>query len=195
MNRNNLYPYLMPGLISPEQEEITLPLGHGVRVMLFEDHEVEGAGIVHSMLMPDALRAAGLEAGEAHRIALENLQRWFEAAWVAEKEILSMKMIGNPGDEWNFLLFSGHARAAACLRLPDLYLRAKALLRCGELCACVPQRESLLVLPRRDRRYREALVARVRQVEAGARRPITFELFELTRDGVVPFTEESQPNS
>jgi hypothetical protein len=194
MNQNNLYPYLMPGLISPAQEEITLPLGHGVRVMLFEDHEAPG-GIVHSMLMPDALKASGLEAGEAHRIALENLQRWFEAAWVAEEEVLSMKMIGNPGDEWNFLLFSGHARAAACLRLPDLYLRSKALLRSDALCACVPQRESLIVLPQRDRRYREALIARVRQIEADARRPISFELFELTREGVQPFAEEQAPNA
>jgi hypothetical protein len=189
MNQNNLYPYLMPGLISPAQEEITLPLGHGVRVMLFEDHEAAG-GIVHSMLMPDALKAGGLEAGEAHRIALENLQRWFEAAWVAEEEVLSMKMIGNPGDEWNFLLFSSHARAAACLRLPDLYVRSKALLRSDALCACVPQRESLIVLPRRDRRYREALIAKVRQIEADARRPISFELFELAPQGVQPFSEE-----
>jgi len=193
VDRSNLYPYLLPGLIDPSQEAITLPLGHGVRVMLFEDHEAAG-GLVHSMLMPDALRMAGLEAAEAHRLALENLERWFAAAWAAEEEVLSMKMIGTPGEEWNFLLFSGHARAAACLRLPDMYLRCKALLRSDTLCACVPQRETLIVLPRRDRRYREALVAKVRAIEAGARRPITFELFELTRDGVRPFTEEQPAN-
>ena len=167
MNRGNLFPYLMPGLIDPSQETIAVPLGHGVHAMLFEDHETAG-GIVHKILMPAMLTAAGLEVAEAHRLALENLEHWFAAAWVAEEEVLSMKMIGNPGDEWNFLLFSGHARAAACLRLPATYTRCKALLRTDSLCACVPQRETLIVLPRRDRRYREALVAKIRGIEADA---------------------------
>jgi hypothetical protein len=189
MNPQQLYPYLVPGLFNPAQEPITLPLGHGVRVMLFEDHESD-AGIVHAMLMPDALRDAGLTAAEAHRVALDNLCRWFAAAWVAEQEVLAVKMFGRPGDEWNFLLFANHARAAACLRLPDLHARCSAILETPDLCACVPQRESLVVFPRRDRPYREALVAKLREIEAGARRPISFDLFALGPEGVTPFTEE-----
>jgi hypothetical protein len=179
---------LLPGLISPEQEEIVFPVGHGVYAVLFEDHETEG-GIVHSILMPDALRQAGLDVAEAHRIALENLERF------ATGDQMATQMFGQPGDEWNFLLFSQHARAAACLRLPGLYNTCRHFLETEEICACVPQRESLVILPKRDRAYRTALVARLREIEAGARRPISFELFELTPDGVVPFVEKEGSES
>jgi hypothetical protein len=190
VDRNTIYPYLVPGLLNPDQAEICPLLGHGVYVMLFRDHEMEG-GIVHASIMPDMLRDAGLTAEEAHRIAMENLQRWFAAAWVAKEEVLAAKMFGNPGDAWNFLLFSGHARAAACLRLPDLYDRCRGFLQSDELCACVSQRESLVVFPKRDQRYREEMVAKLRDIEADARRPISFALFELTPEGVRPFDEEN----
>jgi hypothetical protein len=179
---NNVYPYLMPGLLSPEWEPITIPLGHGVFVTLFEDHE-SAAGIVHATVSPQALRDAGLSAEEAHRAALENLERF------AAGDELSTKMLGRPGEPVNFLLFAGHARAAACLRLPHLYEQARQLLETDEICACVPQRESLIILPKRDRAYREMLVGKLREIEANARRPISFELFELTWNGVQPFTE------
>src|SRR5581483_5430329 len=72
VNRDNLYPYLVPGLINPDWEPICVPVGHGVYAALFEDHESEH-GIVHATVTPDQLRAAGLSAEEAHRIALDNL--------------------------------------------------------------------------------------------------------------------------
>ena len=75
MNRNNLYPYLLPGLINAEWGSICLPIGHGVHATLFEDHESD-AGIVHTTVNPDTLRAAGLTTDEAHQIALDNLRRF-----------------------------------------------------------------------------------------------------------------------
>jgi hypothetical protein len=183
MELTNVYPYLVPGLFNPAWEEIVLPLGHGVYVTLFEDHESE-AGIVHATVSPDALRDAGLTAEEAHRVALENLERF------AAGDQLSAKMLGRPGEPVNFLLFSGHPRAAACLRLPQLYEQARQLLGTDEICACVPQRESLIVLPKRDRAYRTMMVAKLREIEADARRPISFELFELTWAGVLEFAEQ-----
>jgi len=185
VQRSNLYPYLVPGLFNPEWEEIVVPIGHGVHATLFEDHESEG-GIVHATVSPEGLRSEGLTAEEAHRIALENLERFAtgEQEWG-----ISAKMLGRPGDAVHFLLFSDHPRAAACLRLPHLYAQATHLLEADEICACVPQRESLVVFPKRDRAYREMVVSKIREIEADARRPITFELFELTSEGVRPFVE------
>jgi hypothetical protein len=185
VNQNKVYPYLVPGLLNPDWEKITIPIGHGVYAMLFEDHEEEH-GIVHSTVIPEALEAAGLTAAEAQRLALSNLERFAasEDGWRP-----SMKMIGQPGDPFHFILISDHPRAAAFLRLRSLYEQASRLLESAEICACVPQRESLIILPKRDRSYREKLVARLRKIEADARRPITFELFEVSREGVRPFVE------
>jgi hypothetical protein len=181
----NVYPYLVPGLFNPDWERITIPIGHGVYATLFEDHEAAN-GIVHATVSPDALDAAGLTPDAAHAAALENLERF---AWGDHAPGLSMKMIGQPGGPVNFLLICDHARAAACLRLRNLYEQASRLLGSAEVCACAPQRESLVVLPKRDRAYRQMIVGKLREIEANARRPISFELFELSREGVQPFFE------
>jgi hypothetical protein len=185
MELSNVYPYLVPGLFNPDWESITIPVGHGVYATLFEDHESDG-GIVHATVAPDAILAAGLTPDEIHRIALENLEQFAtgESQWG-----LSMKMIGRPGDAVNFLLISDHPPAAACLRLRSLYAQASQLLQSTEVCACAPQRESLVVLPKRDRDYREMIVGKLREIEADARRPISFELFELSGEGIRPFSE------
>jgi hypothetical protein len=182
VNRDNLYPYLVPGLVDPDWEPICVPVGHGVYATLFEDRE-SVAGIVHATVSPGQLRAAGLSADEAHRIALDNLQRF------AEGEDLSMQMLGGVDDAINFLLVSDHPRAAACLRLPNLYEMARQVLRADELCAVAPQRESLVVMPKRDRAYRELVVGKLREIEADAPRPISFGLFELTPGGVRELVE------
>ncbi|MDB5307619.1 MAG: hypothetical protein JWO38_1821 [Gemmataceae bacterium] len=183
MNRANIYPYLVSGLIDPEWEPITVPIGHGLYATLFEDTESD-AGLVHAAVAPDTLKAAGLTPEEAHRIALDNLLRFADT-----DERLSIQMLGRPGEGVNFLLYSDHPRASACLRLPDLYEQARELLETDELCACVPQRESLVVLPKRDRAYREMLVAKLREIEADAHGPISFQLFDLSPAGVRPFAE------
>ena len=182
MNRDNLFPYLVHGPPGPGRAAICVPVGHGVYATLFEDHESDD-GIVHATVSPDQLRAAGLSADEAHRVALDNLAEF------AEGEELSMQMLGGVGDTINFLLISDHPRAAACLRLPDLYDTARQVLRTDELCAVVPQRESLVVLPKRDQAYRELVVGKLRGIEADADRPISFGLYELTPGGVREFKE------
>jgi hypothetical protein len=183
VNRDNVYPYLVPGLINPEWEPICVPVGHGIYATLFEDHESD-AGLVHTTIAPDVLVAAGLTPEAAHQLALDNLLRFADA-----DDRLSIQVLGRPGEAVNFLLYSDHPRASACLRLPDLYDQARELLETDEILACVPQRESLVVLPKRDRAYREMLVAKLREIEADAPRPISFELFELSPAGVRPFTE------
>jgi hypothetical protein len=179
----NLYPYLLPGPADPDWADVAVPVGHGVFAVLFEDHESD-AGVVRTLVGPDALRAANLTAEEAHRIALENLGRFAD-----EDPALSIQVLGKPGDPVHFLLYSDHPRAAACLRLPDLYDHARDLLKTDDLCACAPQRESLVVLPKRDRAYREKVVGKLREIESDADRPISFGLFELTPGGVRPFIE------
>jgi len=183
LKTENLYPYLLPGLVDPAWADIAVPIGHGLFATLFEDHESDG-GIVHAVVTPDQLQAAKLSAADAHRIALDNLTRFAD-----ESPALTIQVLGRVGDPVHFLLHSDHPRAAACLRLPDLYEQAREHLQTDELCACVPQRESLVVLPKRDRAFREMLVGKLREIEADSTHLLSFELFELSPQVVRPFVE------
>lgn len=184
MKPDHLFPYLVPGPPSLDGEPIALPVGHGVWAILFEDADSSG-GLTHTPVTPERLRAAGLTPAEAHARALDNLARF-----AADSPDLSIQVLGNPGEPVHFLLYSDHPRAAACLLLPDLYEEACERLGTTEVCAVVPQRESLVVFPKRDRAYREGLVAKLREVEADATHTIGFGLFELTAEGVRELREE-----
>jgi hypothetical protein len=184
VNPDRLYPYLVPGLLNPDWESICVPAGHGVLAQLFEDTETP-TGIVHTAVSPDQLQAAGLTTEEAHARALENLDRFAD-----ESPNMTIELVGGPGEPAHCYLYCDHPRAAACLRLPGLYEEACERLQTTEVVAVVPQWESLVMFPKRDRAARDALVGKLRELEAEAERPICFGLFELTPVGVREFREE-----
>ena len=183
MNTSNIYPYLSAGSVEPAWAELALPIGHGLHAALFEDQE-SATGIVHLRITPEQLSMAGLTVARAHELALENLTRFAD-----ESPALSIQVLGDVGSPLHFLLYSDHPRAAACLRLPDLYEQACEHLQSDQLCACVPQQESLVVFPKRDRAFRDLLVGKLREIEADAAQPLTFELFDLSAGGIKPFME------
>ena len=183
LNREQIYPYLLPGLLNPDWAAVCPEVGHGLVIQLFHDNESEH-GIVHSTVGPEELGSANLTAAEANRIALDNLARFAD-----DSPQLSIQVLGAPGEALHFLLHSDHPRASACLLLTDLYEQAAEVLKETDLLACVPQRESLVVFPKRDRTYREMLVGKLREIEADARHLLTFELFALSMNGVTPFSE------
>lgn len=176
LNRDIIYPYLV---LTPNGP----PVGHGLFVQLFEDSE-SALGLIHAPISSKQLEDARLNAEGALSIALENLARFAD-----ESPALSIQVLGNPGEAAHFLLYSDHARAASCLLLPDLFEHACEVLQATELMACVPQRESLVVFPKRDRAFREGLLKRLREIEADAAWPLTFELFELVAGSVTAFSE------
>ena len=184
MNPDRLYPYLVPALSNPEWESIGVPVGHGVWAQLVEDTE-SPSGIVHAAVSPEQLRAAGLTADEAHTRALDNLVRFAD-----ESPNMTVELVGGPGEPAHCYLYCDHPRAAACLRLPDLYEEACERLQTTEVVAVVPQWESLVMFPKRDRAFRDGLVSKLRELEADAERPISFALFELTPAGVREFRDE-----
>ncbi|MFO0802259.1 MAG: hypothetical protein U0791_03950 [Gemmataceae bacterium] len=175
LNRERLFPALRTGLLHPEWEPVCPAIGHGLVVQLYDGDSAVG---------PEQLHAANLAAEDAHRIAIENLARFAD-----ESPDLTIQVLGNPGDAVHLLLYSDHPHASACLLLPDLHEHAAEELRETDLLACVPQRESLVVFPKRDRAYRESIVRKLREIEADATHPLTFELFALSVNGVSPFSE------
>ncbi len=173
LNHEHLFPSLVLGL--PDTDALTPAIGHGLVVQLVDEHAI---------VTPERLREANLSVDEAHRIARENLVRFAD-----EAPDLSIQVLGAAGEPVHFLLYSDHPRASACLLLPDLYEHACEVLNETDLLACVPQRESLVVFPKRDRAYREALVNKLKQIETDACYPLTFELFALAAGTVTPFAE------
>lgn len=178
MTLENVYPYLLSEPMDSTLAELAVPIGHGLLAVLYEDAE-SAEGLTHRPVTADDLRAAGLTAADAHRIALDNLGRFADTG-----EGLSIDILGGPGEPVHLLLYSDHPRAAGCLRLPDLYEHSRDLLGEGELVALVPQSESLVILPKRDEEYRTRVVGRLRAAEADAARPLGFGLFDVRPDGV-----------
>lgn len=180
MKPENLYPYLLADTPDPTRADLVVPVGHGLYADLFEDDETPG-GLVHRPVTAADLRAAGLTAADAHRLALDNLGRFADTG-----EGLSIQLLGGPGDPVHLLLYSDHPRAAACLRLPDLYDHSRDLLGADDLLALVPQAESLVILPNRGPEYRQAVIEKLKAAEADADRPLGFGLFELRPEGLRP---------
>ena len=173
MNLDALYPNLVHG----ETNAACVPVGHGIWAELIEDGEA-------APVTPDRLRAAGLSVEAAHGRALENLARFAD-----DSPDLSVDVLGGVDEAVHLLVYCDHPRAAACLLLPDLYEEACDRLHTTQVYAVVPQRESLVVLPKRDAAYRERVVGMLREQEADAAHPISFAVFELTADGVREVTE------
>jgi hypothetical protein len=174
LNRDRLFPALVLGAANPER-----PLGHGLSVQVFGYRGTEKCAVG-----PEQLAELGLTADEAFARALNQLREFAD-----ESPDLSIQILGSPGAAVHALLYSDHPWASACLLLPDLHEHAADALQEADLLACVPQTESLVVFPKRDRAYRESLIAKLREIEADAKHPLTFELFALSANGATPFSE------
>jgi hypothetical protein len=133
-------------------------------------------------LEPD-LAALGLNAAEARARALQNLEE------LARTQQIHMAQLPQGPQGRPFVLVGGHWAAATALLLPHLRTIAAPTLGTDDLLASIPHREAMLIFARGDRSYRDAMRGLVRQNESDGRKPLTFELFALTSDGVEPFSE------
>ena len=91
-----------------------------------------------------------------------------------------------------FVLAAGHWAAATAILLPKLRQLVEGPLETSDILASIPHREAMLLFPRGDRAQRDAFREMIRDKESDGRKPLTFELFALTDNGVEPFEEESQ---
>ena len=181
---SKIYPYVVPAAyvqsIAPTREGIALPIGHDVYAMLWED-----CGGVSRNVSEEELEAAGLDPFDAQDLALENLHA------VARSGAVRIGLMGTKADDTPFIVWAGHWLAASCVRLPNLYAFACEQLHTHDLCASIPQRETLVIFPSKGKSFRDDMRRMIRTSEGRSRKPITFELFSLTADGVCPFHESS----
>ena len=177
----HIYPYVVPSAYfqatSAKAMAVTWPLGHGLYVALVQDLD----GAVRNIL-PEDLDALGLSAEEVKKKAIENLEA------LAKSGAIGQQRFAGP-DQKPFVLFGGHWAAAACILLPGLHQMGVKNVGSEELCVCIPHREALLMFAKADVRYRDLMRAMIRERESDGRKPLTFDLFELTAKGLTELKE------
>ena len=182
MDASRIYPYVVPAAyvesIAPASEGMALPMGHDVYAMLWED-----CGGMSRNLSDRELQDASLDPFAAHDVALENLHR------LARSGAVRIGLMGTKDDDTPFIVWAGHWLAASCVRLPNLYAFACEQLHQRDLCASIPQRETLVIFPNKGKSFRDRMRRMIRNAEKESPKQITYELFSLTADGVCPFSE------
>lgn len=181
VNRDKLFPYVVPsGYIENVDRGPAgfIPsIGHEVYVMLVEDMN----GVCRNVQL-DELSEAGLDVASGHQLALDNLQT------LARSPAIHKGMHEVEGSGQRFVVWEGHWLAASCIRLPGIGDWAKKALGVSEVCASIPQRESLLFFPKADRKFRDHMRGVIRSTEKLARKQVTFELFTVA-DELRPLVE------
>jgi hypothetical protein len=177
-----LYPYVLPESYLAHQETepagITRPFGHGLHAGLVFDLD----GLVES-LGAEGLRNLDMTPEQAHARAIENLEL------LAQEQAIKMVLIPDGPSGKPFVLVGGHWAAATSILLPGLGQLVEGPLGSSDVLISIPHRDAMLVFSNGDRAHRDALRATVREKESDGDKPLTFELFTLTSDGVRAFEE------
>jgi hypothetical protein len=183
---NNLYPYVVPEEYlkcqPKEPTGISRPLGHGLYIVLVRDL----GGLVQNVLL-DELTAIGLTPEQAHSQSLANLEN------LVENKTVGMTMFPKGPQGRPFILFGGHWIAATCILLPGLWEMISSPLGAAEVCVCIPHRDALLAFAKCDVTYRREMVRMIQEKENNGPKPLTFSLFELSKDGVRELQDETDP--
>ena len=175
-SRDKLVPYVVPSTY-PVEPSAARSIGHGLWAVLAED-----AGNLAANVRAAGLGEFGIDSVDAAwPIALANLERVFRKL----ESHLFPPEDGKPA----FLLCGGHWLAATCAIAPGVHARASQRLRTPDLLVSIPQRDALVIFPRGAAADRDEMRRQIRIAEADARKPLTWELFALTPDGLVEFHE------
>jgi hypothetical protein len=180
MDLTKIYPYVVPqGYVDAthdDQDGFTLPLGHNVFVQLWEFEER-----VAQYLHVAEFTQINLDAADAHALAMRNLETLAAGDAITRQ---FAELGGSP-----VIMMGEHWLAASCIRLPGLWEWARSILKTNDICASIPTRETLLLFPMRDPPFRHAMRNLITRAEESATKPITFELFQLVADGIVPLVD------
>ncbi len=83
-----------------------------------------------------------------------------------------------------FILFSDHWLSAASLYWTNLYSFARKNLKTDTCYISIPQRDAMIVFPKCSEKEIYDFKAMIREKESGARKPLTWEIFQLDESGI-----------
>jgi hypothetical protein len=176
---DKIYPYVVSKEYlshgAPQPDGITRPLGHDLYIVLVHDLD----GMVRNVL-PDDLKTLGLTPSEAQAKADANLGTLISTQTV-KSTVFPSGPQGKP-----FALFGGHWAAASAATWTGLYGALSKALGSETLVVSIPHREAMLIFREGDSSYIQAMKTMIRDKEADGKKPLTWELFTLTKDGIKP---------
>jgi hypothetical protein len=174
----NVYPYIIPEdyLLEGLKEETVIAdtLDDGVYVTLVYDLN----GMVQNVKKSD-LEQADVSVKTAYDTSLTHLE-----SAMKRQEIAISRFFGP--DSVPFLLFSDHWLSAACLVNPKLYSFAKDYLKTDVINASIPHRDAMILFPDCREEQMQKFKEMIKEKESDGLKPLTLDLFKLTKDKVVP---------
>jgi len=177
-----IYPYVVPSEyleFGPENDPLKREIGHRLYVVLVQDHD----GLVRNIRTQD-LEVLKLSRESANRIADENLSR------LIQTQMVKSTVFPKGPQNRPFAVFGGHWAAASSIVWSGLYDALSEALKSSELLLCIPHREALIAFAKGDASYVKEMKALIRKSESDGRKPLSMELFKLTKDGISPFDED-----
>lgn len=175
MDTHSLYPYVVPKEYLFNQNPPVKSLGHDTYEVLV----TEAKSLIKNVTAQD-LQSLGLTAGQAQRLALENLENVFKAGAI-KAQLLPRGPMGKP-----FIIVGGHWAAAAVPLLPRFPDFAARTLGVAEVFLSIPHQGIVMVFPKGDETYGREVRVFVKQNEGRDRKPITFGLFTYRGTDLVP---------
>ncbi len=174
-----LYPYVITKEYlehgAPQPDGFTKPLGNGLYITLVCDLN----GVVRNIL-PTDLAQLDLSADEALVRSQANLDQLIQS-----QKIRSTVFPNGPNGK-PFILFGGHWAASAVCSWSGLHRISARALGTERLVLSIPHREAMLIFPEGDAAYIQAMKKMIRDKEADGQKPLTWDLFDLTPDGLKP---------
>lgn len=172
-----IYPYVVTKEYlahgAPQPDGMTRSLGDDIFIVLV--HNLDG--LVRNVL-PGDLKALGLSAEQAQARADQNL-----GALVTNQIVKSTVFPSGPQGK-PFALFGGHWAAATVATWSGLHAILSKALGSDSLIVSMPHRDALLIFPEGDDDYVRAIQAMIREKESDGKKPLTWDLFTLSKDGL-----------
>lgn len=175
---SNVYPYIIPEeyLLEGLKEETVIAdtLEDGLYVTLVYDLN----GMVQNVRKSE-LEKADVSVKAAYDTSLTHLESAMKS-----QEIAITQFFGP--DSIPFLLFSDHWLSATCLVNPKLYSFARDYLKTDVINASIPHRDAMILFPDCSGEQIQKFKEMIKEKESDGLKPLTFEVFKLTKDKIVP---------
>ena len=176
MDLENIYPYIITKeyLIDGIKEETVVidTIGKDLYLTLVKDLN----GLVKNVRISE-LKRNNISVSLATQTAQKNLDKLLK-----EQEIQARLFEGPNG--LPFILFSEHWLSSASLFWTKIYSFSSKNLKTDTIYVSIPQRDAMILFPKCSAKELSDFKKMIREKEADARKPLTFDIFQLDKNGL-----------
>ena len=176
MDLENIYPYIITKeyLVDGIKEETVVidTIGKDLYLTLVKDLN----GLVENVRISE-LKRNNISTTLATQTAKNNLDKLFK-----EQKIKPMLFEGPNG--LPFILFSDHWLSSASLFWTKIYSFSSKNLKTDTIYVSIPQRDAMILFPKCSAKELSDFKKMIKEKESNARKPLTFEVFQLDKNGL-----------